>query len=302
MTSGVALLCCLALAAVGVLLLTGEREQVGARDRSERPRAQATQGRRRPSRDAARTGPVPSLDTKPVNGPSFAIVRLRRGQSAPLHAAPNGRVIRTVGPRTEFGSEIVLGVVKRRPGWLGVLTAKLAEPQVGWLRLDPARMSVYWTKYSIGVDLSRLRLELRYGSRQVAGFSGLDRGAGPRDPGRPLCRHRRDQLRPEPLLRLLRAGAERPPAEPAAGLAGRRPDRDPRHPRPGRRGCLERLPAGHRRRRCASFSTACRWGRRSSSGSSGLLGQRALEGFGQQGSRSASASRSPTSPKKTPPS
>ncbi len=169
MTSGVALLCCLALAAVGVLLLTGEESKSVPATAASAP-ARGNPKPAPPSRDAARTGPVPSLDTKPVNGPSFAIVRLRRGQSAPLHAAPNGRVIRTVGPRTEFGSEIVLGVVKRRPGWLGVLTAKLANRRIGWLRLDPARMSVYWTKYSIGVDLSRLRLSLRYGSRQVAAF------------------------------------------------------------------------------------------------------------------------------------
>lgn len=162
------------LLAAALLLLIGTAggDRAGDGDRSQVPPARVPGPERLPqlARQAFPDRPVPSLETRPVNGPSFAIARLRRGQSAPLHASPGGRVVRTVGPRTEFGSRIVLAVVRRRPGWLGVLTAQLGNRRIGWLRLDPARMGVYWTKYSIQIDLSRLRLALRYGDRRVVGF------------------------------------------------------------------------------------------------------------------------------------
>jgi hypothetical protein len=116
------------------------------------------------------TGPVPALTTRPARGPSFAIARLRPGSSAQMWSAPGGRLVETLGPRTEFGSPVILAVVRTRPGWLGVATPDLANGHLGWVRRDPLRFDLYWTKYSLHADLSGLSLSLRYGARTISTF------------------------------------------------------------------------------------------------------------------------------------
>jgi hypothetical protein len=114
--------------------------------------------------------PVPALDGRPVRGPSFAIARLRPGAGAPMWDAPGGEIVETLGPRTEFGSPTILSVVRTRPGWLGVATPNLPNGKLGWIRRDPIRFDLYWTKYSLHADLSDLSLTLRYGRTTVSRF------------------------------------------------------------------------------------------------------------------------------------
>jgi hypothetical protein len=104
---------------------------------------------------------------RPARGPSFAIAEVMPGRSPVLRAAPGGPPISVLGDRTEFGSLHALGVVRMRRGWLGVQSPLLANGEVGWIRRDPARLRLYWTKYSLFVDRSRRRLEVRYGRRAI---------------------------------------------------------------------------------------------------------------------------------------
>ena len=85
------------------------------------------------------------------------------------------------------------------------------------------------------------------------------------DADRALRHHRRPQLRRKPLLRLLRAGPQRPPDPAPRRLDRRRPPRDPRHPRAGRRRRIPRLHPRHRCDHAGPSSAGCRWARRSSS-------------------------------------
>lgn len=53
--------------------------------------------------------------------------------SVVLRAAPGGRPLVRVGPRTIFGAPIALGVVAVRGSWLKVTTESLANEHYGWV-------------------------------------------------------------------------------------------------------------------------------------------------------------------------
>ena len=128
------------------------------------------------------SAPAPALVSKPARGPAFAIARLRPGSHIGMWRSPGGRFVETLGPRTEFGSPIVLSVVRSRDGWLGVSTPDLPDGQLGWIRYDPLRVEVYWTKYSLHANLSARRLTLRYGDGTVARFVVTVGGPGTETP------------------------------------------------------------------------------------------------------------------------
>ena len=90
---------------------------------------------------------------------------LTEGASIPLRLRPGGRVVGSIGPETEFGSEVILSVVGKRGPWLGVLTPELSNGQIGWIRFDPGKMERAWTKYVIKVDTSAQEMTLRYSGK-----------------------------------------------------------------------------------------------------------------------------------------
>ncbi len=139
-----------------------------------RSRAHPTQAARTETRRRRPAVPqpvrVPALADRPALGPAFAIVRLRPGARLALWRAPDRGFVRSLGPRTGFGSPVVLSVVKQHGGWLGVSTPALPNGKVGWVRREPGREQVYWTRYSLHVELAARRLSLVYGRRTVDRF------------------------------------------------------------------------------------------------------------------------------------
>jgi hypothetical protein len=99
------------------------------------------------------------------------VVWLRRGARIAVRASPGGRVVRTIGWRTEFGSRRVLAVFRRRGEWAGVPTPLLPNGELGWLRHDPDELRAGWTRYSITVDLSARTAELRLRDRVLRSFT-----------------------------------------------------------------------------------------------------------------------------------
>jgi hypothetical protein len=75
-----------------------------------------------------------------------------------LHATPGGRVIGSLGTRSDFGSPLVLAVAARRGGWLAVRTPALPNGRLGWIRANAGAVSDVRT--SINVDLSARVLTL----------------------------------------------------------------------------------------------------------------------------------------------
>ena len=112
------------------------------------------------------TTPVPAT----VPGPRFGLARVREGALVRLRAAPGGRVITTLGDRTEFNSPRTLWIREIRGDWFGVPTPALGNGRLGWIRDDRTKLEVYQTQFWIQADRSARVLELRYGDRLLDRF------------------------------------------------------------------------------------------------------------------------------------
>jgi lipoprotein-anchoring transpeptidase ErfK/SrfK len=75
-----------------------------------------------------------------------------------LHGQPSGSVVARLGPRTEFGSPLVLAVAARRGRWLGVITPNLPNGRLAWV--DARTVRTRQVKTRIDVSLSARTLTL----------------------------------------------------------------------------------------------------------------------------------------------
>ncbi len=99
------------------------------------------------------------------------IIWLRHGAEIALRDAPGGQLVERLHSRTEFGSPTVLAVFRRVGRWAGVPTPLLANGDLGWVKLDPARLRAGHTPYSVDVDLSARRAQLLRGDRVMRSFT-----------------------------------------------------------------------------------------------------------------------------------
>ena len=93
--------------------------------------------------------------------------RLRR--PALMRARPAGRVVGRLGTRTEFGSPKVVGVLRRRGGWLQVVAPERPNGRAAWIPAADARLGA--TDVSIRVDRSARTLTLLRGDRVLRRFA-----------------------------------------------------------------------------------------------------------------------------------
>lgn len=126
--------------------------------------------------------PVPTVTNRPRFGRRYAILQVRKGARVPLYTSPGGRLVRALGGRSEFGSPVVLGVVRERGPWLGVTTPFRRNGRLGWVRVDPSKMALYWTRYWLRVRLSARVLELHYGGRLLGRYTVSIGAAGSETP------------------------------------------------------------------------------------------------------------------------
>jgi hypothetical protein len=97
-----------------------------------------------------------------------SVVRVRRGRSVLLHPRPGGRARFVLGHRTPFGSETVLPVVRRRAGWLGVLSSALPSGELGWIRDDARALTASRNRLRVVVERSEQRLTVVRRGRAIA--------------------------------------------------------------------------------------------------------------------------------------
>jgi L,D-transpeptidase catalytic domain len=110
--------------------------------------------------------------------PHFAVQRDRRAprpegrwltarliEPVVMRRAPGGRALKTLRPRTEFGSPKVVSVTRRRAGWVKILTPELRNAKPGWIRESKVRLGA--VDVSLHVDRSARRLTVRRGGRVV---------------------------------------------------------------------------------------------------------------------------------------
>lgn len=120
------------------------------------------------------TVPLPQISLNPpppkVKGPSFPIATVRAGHRIALHASPHGRVIASVGDRTEFDSIRVFWIEEVRGAWFGVPAPELPDGQLAWIRDDRFALDVSQTRFWIDANVSSQTLELRYGDRLLDRF------------------------------------------------------------------------------------------------------------------------------------
>ncbi len=89
-----------------------------------------------------------------VPDPVALLAMVRRPTT--MRIAPAGRAIANVPLKTPFGSQQVLWVVKRAPGWLGVISEIAGNGRVGWIPRSAA--SLARTAWELRVSLSSRRL------------------------------------------------------------------------------------------------------------------------------------------------
>lgn len=116
--------------------------------------------------------------------PSTSVVaRVAAGSWVTMFAAPGGPAIAEIGDRTEFGSATALGVVERRPGWLGVVSPLLRNHRIGWIRAKRVRLRR--VPLSLRIDLSARMLVVRRDGRVVRRATvGIGRPTSPTPTGR----------------------------------------------------------------------------------------------------------------------
>jgi lipoprotein-anchoring transpeptidase ErfK/SrfK len=104
----------------------------------------------RPWGETTSTTPAPAAAAPKkaaLRGPLAFEVRRR----AELRLSPGGKMVASIGTRTEFKSPTYLAVAARKPGWVLVRTA-VAKHHVGWLPTSAGKL--YEQPRSIVIDLS----------------------------------------------------------------------------------------------------------------------------------------------------
>ena len=140
-----------------VAALTGEGSDEPS---AQSPDSSASPKTFRPQRETV-AEPFP---TDPRTANRYPVARVRR--TVKLLDAPGGRLKVKIGPKTEFKSNRILSIVKRRGEWLGVLVPELENGEVAWVHQDDVSQSgtVPW---SMHVNLSRRRLVVRKDGKNV---------------------------------------------------------------------------------------------------------------------------------------
>ena len=101
----------------------------------------------------------------PANEPTVAFEIARVTRPVALYAHRGGPAVARLGAATEFGSPQTLGVVRKRGRWLGVISTKLPNGRLGWVRARAVRLTT--TPKSLTIDLSRRLLLFKRGDRVV---------------------------------------------------------------------------------------------------------------------------------------
>jgi lipoprotein-anchoring transpeptidase ErfK/SrfK len=102
-----------------------------------------------------------------VHATAGTVATVRRGAKVSLHGRPGGPALATLADRTPFGSPNALAVVRRRPGWLGVLSSLIHNGEVGWIRDDSRAVTLGGNRVRVVVDRSEQRLDLLRGRRRL---------------------------------------------------------------------------------------------------------------------------------------
>ena len=112
---------------------------------------------------APRPNPHFAAQKAPEPAPKGRWATARLMEATTLRAAPEGRKLGRLKPRTEFGSPKVVSVLRRRGGWLRVVVPERPNGRPGWIRAAATRPGA--VDVSLHVDRSARRLIVRRDGR-----------------------------------------------------------------------------------------------------------------------------------------
>lgn len=96
------------------------------------------------------------------------VAHVKRGRVVAVRSRPSGRVLTSLGSRTEFGSAQVLSVVReRRRRWLGITTPLLPNGRLGWIDARSRALRYSRAPVMLEIDLSRRQLLVRRSDQVV---------------------------------------------------------------------------------------------------------------------------------------
>jgi hypothetical protein len=115
--------------------------------------------------------------------PAGFLIARPLGSSLLLHSSPGGSVVARLGAVTDFGSPLHLGVVEDRGRWLGVVSTRLPNGRLGWVRRSEVYLQT--TRLNLELDLSRRLLLLKRGDTVLRRMVvGVGRPSSPTPQGR----------------------------------------------------------------------------------------------------------------------
>jgi hypothetical protein len=162
------------IASVTAISAQGRAERISARDdgaaRAEAtPVASVSESVRRRRAASAQSRDALERRRRAAAGRVYRVVRVRRPLA--LRSRPRGPVVASLPEATEFGSPGVAAVAVRRGRWLGLVTTQRPNNRLGWVRQDDPGVGLRRVGYSLHVDLSRRRIELRPRGRRIKRLS-----------------------------------------------------------------------------------------------------------------------------------
>jgi lipoprotein-anchoring transpeptidase ErfK/SrfK len=136
--------------------------------------------------------PVASRPSPPVRSRTASLPPVPAGPGAlvalvlhptALRATPGGRSLAHLATRTQFGSPETLLVVRRVPGWLGVVATEAGNNRTSWIAQNTASLSrVTW---ELKVSLADRRLTILNGGKVIEHYTvAIGQPAAPTPTGR----------------------------------------------------------------------------------------------------------------------
>jgi L,D-transpeptidase catalytic domain len=128
----------------------------------------------------------PKPDRSPPPESGNLVAHIKEGHAVEVRSRPKGRILASLGSRTEFGSARALSVVRERRGrWLGVTTPQLPNGKLGWVDARSGALRYSHAPLELEIDLSRRRLVVRRADRVVRRLAvSIGRPGSPTPTGR----------------------------------------------------------------------------------------------------------------------
>jgi lipoprotein-anchoring transpeptidase ErfK/SrfK len=129
---------------VGIVLVSGGGGSAATRNNTFKPVP-----------ELSTAAPTLAVSPNPIPpGPGALVAQVMRRTT--MRAAPDGRSLGAIGPRTEFGSPEIVLVARHTTRWLGVVSPLAGNGRLGWIPLAATTLSRVATEIKVSLAARRL--------------------------------------------------------------------------------------------------------------------------------------------------